>query len=71
MPYPDKSNDESQPKQGMNKEINLRLGTVKAVEKKRYLDNTRTNDTIDGMSTTINNNKSILTNTLGKDRTII
>lgn len=56
----------------MNKDINLRLGTVKAVEKKRYLDNTRTNDTMDGMNTTIKtNNKSILTNTLGKDKTTI
>ena len=56
----------------MNKDINLRLGTVKAVEKKRYLDNTRTNDTMDGMNTTIKTNKqSFLTNNLGKDKTII
>jgi len=59
-------NAESQPKQAMNKDINLRLGTVKAVEKKRYLDNTRTNDTMDGMNTTIKTNKSIITNTLVK-----
>jgi len=56
----------------VNKDVNLRLGTAKVVEKKRYLDNTRTNDTMDGMNSTLKtNNKSVLTNTIGKDKTII
>jgi hypothetical protein len=48
------------------------LGSAKPIEKKRYLDNTRTNDTMDGLNSTLKtNNTSIMNNTLAKPKTAV